>query len=152
VGRRRFEIEDSRRAPAAPDVVLDRILAPETWPEWQSEILSVAGPKQVEVGDVVRGRARLLGFDVEGHSTSLEVTPESYLEDVIVGVRMRVKYSVAPDEGGSRVTHRLESELPRGVAGSVLAFLLRRRLRRMQARLLDDLVRQTAAGTTRARG
>jgi hypothetical protein len=152
VSQRRFEIEDSRRAPAAPDVLLARILTPETWPDWQSEILSVAGPPKVEKDDVVRGRAKLLGFEVEGHSTTLEVTSDSYLEDVIVGVRMRVRYSVAPNGSGSMVTHRLESELPRGIAGSILAFLLRRRLRRMQARLLEDLVRQSSTDTTRPRG
>jgi hypothetical protein len=127
-------------------------LAPETWPSWQSEILSVTGPERVERDDVVRGRAKLLGFDVEGHSTSLEVTGNSYLEDVIVGVRMRVKYTVAPHGEGSTVTHRLESELPRGAAGRILALLLRRRLRKMQARLLDDLVRQTSASVPQTPG
>jgi hypothetical protein len=143
---RPFEIEDSRHADCSPEALLDVILTPATWPEWQSEILSVEGPDRVAKNDVVRGDARLLGFEVEGHSTSLDVTGDSYLEDVIVGVRMRVRYSVTPDGEGSRVTHRLESRLPSGVAGRVLALFLRWRLRRMQATLLDDLVRQGPAG------
>jgi hypothetical protein len=137
---RRYEIEESRHARCAPEVVLDQILTPATWPQWQSEILSVEGPERVDTGDVVRGDARLLGFDVEGHSTTLEVTPDSYFEDVIVGVRMRVRYTVSKDGDGTRVTHRMESDLPRGIAGGLLSLFLRRRLRRMQATLLNDLV------------
>lgn len=144
--RHRFEIEDSRHADCAPAVLLEKIRAPATWPAWQSEILSIQGPRIVETGDVVRGEAKLLGFRVEGHSTSLEATEESYLEDVIVGVRMRIRYSVVADGDGSRVTHRLESDLPQGMAGRVLAILLRRRLRKMQSALLDELVVESCTG------
>lgn len=147
-----FVIEDSRHAAAAPDRVLERVLAPSTWPEWQSEILATDGPEKLGPGDVVRGRARLLGFEVEGHSTSIEVTDDAYVEDVIVGVRMRVRYSIRPEGDGSRVTHRMESDLPRGISGRVLAFLLRRRLRKMQAYLLDELVRQTSTDRARLSG
>lgn len=139
-----FVIEDSRHAAAPPGVVLGRVLAPATWPEWQSEILSAEGPEKLAPGDVVRGRAKLLGFEVEGHSTSIEVTDDAYVEDVIVGVRMRIRYSIQKEGDGSRVTHRMESDLPRGVSGRVLSFLLKRRLRRMQAYLLDELVRGSA--------
>ena len=147
--KQRFEIEDSRRAECPPDAVLGRILAPATWPGWQSEILGVEGPERLTQGDVVTGEAKLLGFQVEGHSTSLEVTPDSFLEDVIVGVRMRVRYSVVPEGNGSRVTHRLESDLPRGAAGSVLSLFLKWRLRRMQKMLLVDLVRACEEDTSR---
>lgn len=138
----RFEIEDSRHANCPPETVLNRILTPASWPEWQSEIIRVEGPARLQPKDVVTGDAKLLGFHVEGHSTSLEVTPDSFMEDVIVGVRMRVRYSVAPDGDGARVTHHLESRLPGGVAGKILSLFLRWRLRKMQKMLLDDLVRQ----------
>ena len=113
---------------ARPEVVLERILTPATWPEWQSEILRVEGPERLSEGDVVLGDAqasRLRGRRPQhlagGHSRLL-------LEDVIVGVRMRVRYTVSPDGNGTRVTHRLESDLPRGVAGRVLSVFLRWRL------------------------
>lgn len=147
-----FVIEDSRHATAPPEVVLRRVLAPATWPEWQSEIVSTDGPEKLGPGDVVRGHAKLLGFEVEGHSTSIEVTDDAYVEDVIVGVRMRVRYSIAKEGDGSRVTHRMESHLPRGISGRVLALLLRRRLRRMQAYLLDELVRRSATEDARLPG
>lgn len=149
---RHFEIEDSRHAACPPGRVLARILSPSTWPEWQSEILAVEGPERLQTGDVVHGDAKLLGFEVEGHSSSLEVTPDSFLEDVIVGVRMRVRYSVEADGDGTRVTHRLESRLPTGIAGRVLSLLLRWRLRKMQARLLEDLVAQCGAGSSASAG
>ena len=138
--RRPFQIEDSRHAECAPEVVLDRILTPATWPEWQSEILRVEGPEKLSAGEAVLGDAKLLGFKVEGRSTALEVTPDALAQDVIVGVRMRIRYTVERDGDGARVTHRLESDLPRGVAGGVLSLFLRWRLRRMQKMLLDDLV------------
>jgi Polyketide cyclase / dehydrase and lipid transport len=150
VKRERFVIEDSRRAPSSPETILNRIASPVTWPDWQSEILSVEGPERVREGDVVHGDAKLLGFQVEGHSSILEVTPDSLFEDVIVGVRMRIRYEVVPDGDGAVVTHRLESDLPRGVAGRVLAVLLKWRLRKMQSMLLDDLVR--GAGTGNSKG
>lgn len=120
--------------------MLDHILRPATWPEWQSEILSVEGPERLVPGDAVLGDAKLLGFKVEGRSTSIEVASDAFVQDVIVGVRMRVRYTVERDGDGARVTHRLESRLPRGIAGSLLSVLLRWRLRKMQKMLLDDLV------------
>ena len=137
-----YTIELSRVARCRPDDVIERVLAPSTWPEWQSEILSTTGPQRLAAGDVVRGDAKLLGFEVQGHSTALEVRDDTFFEDVLVGVRMRVRYSVKEAPNGTVVTHRLESDMPRGVAGRVLAFLLRGRLRKMQRTLLDDLVAQ----------
>jgi hypothetical protein len=91
-------------------------------------------------GDAVLGDAKLLGFLVEGRSTTLEVSSDSFAHDVIVGVRMRVRYTLERDGDGVRVTHRLESRLPRGIAGSVLSVFLKWRLRKMQRMLLDDLI------------
>lgn len=145
---RRFAIEGARRADCGPDELLTRILTPQTWPSWQSEILRVEGPARLAPGDVVTGDAKLLGFEVEGRSTALEVAADAFEEDVIVGVRMRVRYEVARNGRGAQVSHHLETKLPRGAAGRVLAFLLKWRLRRMQRRLLDDLV----AGCERGRG
>ena len=144
-----FSIERTKRTDHPPEPVMDRVLAPATWPEWQSEILSTTGPERVAEGDVVRGRAELLGFKVEGISTAVEVSPSRFVEDVVIGVRMRVSYETATAEGGANVTHRLEMELPKGPAGRVLAFFLRRRLRRMQVTLLDELARQAGEDSAR---
>ena len=61
-----YTIEASTPASSAPAGVMRRILSPSTWPAWQSEIVSAEGPEPLEEGDVVEGRARLLGFDVRG--------------------------------------------------------------------------------------
>lgn len=121
-------------------------MAPATWPAWQPEIVETDGPERVDEGAVVRGRARMLGFDVQGHSTTRAVRPEVVEEDVIVGVHMVVRYELDEDEGGTTVTHRLELDPPRGVAGRLLALMLRRRLKRMQTTALRRLVLQAEAG------
>ena len=146
VEHQQFEIEETRRAPCPPEAVLDQILTPATWPEWQSEILRVEGPERLAPGDAVLGDARLLGFRVEGRSTSVEVSSDSFAHDVIVGVRMKVRYTVQPDGGGAQVTHHLETNLPGGVAGRLLSLFLTWRLRRMQTKLLDDLVTRCDEG------
>ena len=97
-------------------------------------------------GDTVEGAARLLGFTVEGRSSAGSVEPLAFEEDVIVGVRMRVRYEVEASEQGATVTRHLSAHLPRGPAGRVLSFFLKRRLRRMQAGVLDGLVRQAESG------
>lgn len=119
-----------------------RITTPRTWPEWQSEIVTAEGPERLAEGDVVEGRARLLGFDVRGKSTAHVVTAESFDEDVIVGVRMRVTYRVAPEAGGTVITHHMKADLPAGIAGTVLSWLLAWRLKKMQWMLLDRLSEQ----------
>jgi hypothetical protein len=139
---RRFEIEASTPSEAPPAGVLAYLRAPATWSSWQSEIVATHGPEVVGEGDVVNGDARLLGFDVTGHSSVLKVSPEEFQEEVIVGVRMRVTYSVKPIASGSVITHRMEADLPAGLAGSVLSLLLGWRLKRMQKGLLRRLARQ----------
>ena len=119
-----------------------RVLSPKTWPQWQSEIIATEGAEFIDEGDVVDGDARLLGFDVTGRSSTVAVSPESVDEDVIVGVRMRVSYSVAPAGSGSIVTHRIEADLPTGLAGSLLSLLLSWRLKKMQKTLLIALADQ----------
>ena len=126
-----------------------RVRSPKTWPRWQSEIVATKGPEPIDEGAVVDGDARLLGFDVTGRSTTLSVSPETVEEDVIVGVRMRVTYSVAPAASGSIVTHRMEADLPTGLAGSLLSLLLSWRLKKMQKTLLVALSEQ-ASGQTEA--
>lgn len=124
-----------------------RVRSPETWPQWQSEIVATTGPEVIDEGDVVDGDARLLGFDVTGRSSTISVSPETVEEDVIVGVRMRVTYSIAPAGSGSIVTHRMEADLPTGIAGSLLSLLLGWRLRKMQKTLLVALSEQASAQT-----
>ena len=134
-----LEIERSMTTRATADAVMRRITTPATWPQWQSEIVTAEGPERLAEGDVVEGRARLLGFDVRGKSTAHVVTPEVFDEDVIVGVRMRVTYSAAPGPHGTVVTHRMKADLPAGLAGTVLSWLLTWRLRKMQVTLLERL-------------
>ena len=113
------------------------------WPSWQPEIVATEGPKRVAEGDIVSGHARMLGFHVEGRSRAVEVTEDVFEEDVVVGVAMRVRYEVYPEAGGCRVVHRLESQMPAGLTGRVLAFFLRGRLRRMQKSAVERLVTQS---------
>jgi hypothetical protein len=63
-------------------------------------------------GDVVRGEADLLGFEVAGLSTATRVEETLFEEDVIVGVRMRIGYRVHADGAGTLVTHSLLADLP----------------------------------------
>jgi len=121
---------------------MDLILDPASWPRWQPEIVATEGPDRLSTTDVVRGRATMLGFNVQGHSTATEVGPDTFVEDVIVGVRMRVTYTTAASAEGATVTQSLVSDLPTGLWGRVLSFFLRSRLRRMQRAALDELVRQ----------
>ena len=118
---------------------MEQVLAPETWPEWQSEIISVSGPPRVSPGAVVQGKAELLGFHVSGHSTSIEVSPTSYEEDVVVGVQLRVRYEVVPAGKGAAISRTLIADLPGGPMGRILSFFLARRLRKMQVELLGAL-------------
>ena len=142
---RRFEIESSSPSSASGEQVLGRIRRPETWPEWQSEIIATRGPAHLAEGDVVDGDARLLGFDVTGRSSTGRITEERFEQDVIVGVRMRVSFRVTPAGSGSIVTHRMEADLPSGVTGSVLSMLLAWRLKRMQNHLLRALSEQAGS-------
>jgi hypothetical protein len=116
-----------------------------TWPDWQSEIVSVEDRGPLATGEVARGEADLLGFEVHGHSTATDVSVSRFEEDVVVGVRMRICYEVRPDGWGSVVTHSLVADLPGGVCGSVLAVVLRWRLRRLQRTALAGLARQSEA-------
>ncbi len=139
----RFTIEASADAAAAPERVLDIIKRPSTWPRWQSEIVSTSGPRVLECeGDVVIGRAEMLGFKVDGQSVATTIEPHRFVEDVVVGVGMTVTYEVVPSADGATITHRLTSELPRGPLGRVLSFFLKRRFRKMQRNLLSALVAQ----------
>lgn len=143
---RHFDTEASVPSQASPSDVIRYVRSPATWPKWQSEIVAVDGSGTVREGDVVDGDARLLGFDVTGRSSVVKVTGDAFEEDVIVGVRMRVSYAVSPTASGSTITHRIQADLPSGIAGSVLSFLLSLRLKRMQRNLLAALSHQAARG------
>jgi hypothetical protein len=138
----------SKRTSAPLDALMQRIVRPATWPQWQAEIVAMEGPEVVTTGDIVHGTAKLLGFHVVGNSVLVSVEEGSLTEDVLVGVRMKIHYEVS-DEGSERVvTRRIDATLPEGLAGRVLSFFLKRRLVRMQERLLDDLVGQAEAGSS----
>ena len=96
-------------------------------------------------GEVARGEAEMLGFEVHGHSTATDVGPGCFEEDVVVGVRMRIRYDLAPTDDGVVITHRLSAQLPGGPSGRVLSFFLRRRLRHLQRVALDRLAAHSEA-------
>lgn len=122
------------------------LLDPSTWPAWQPEITAAAGPAPLGEGDVVRGNARMLGFDgVEGRSVATSSGDKFFEEDVVVGIGMTIRYEVLPDGNGSVVVHRLESMLPAGPAGRLLSLMLRWRLRRLQRTALNRLAAQSEA-------
>jgi hypothetical protein len=126
---------------------MQKLRRPATWPEWQSEIIESNGPESIGPGDVVRGRAEMMGFDVDGQSVTESVDGSSLAQDVVVGVGMRILYTVRETSEGTSVTHRLVSELPAGAFGVPLSFFLRRRLRKMQKMLLEELVAQAEASS-----
>ncbi len=132
----------TRSTAAPPERVMELVRAPRSWPQWQPEILVAEGPPLLDAGDVVRGHARLLGFGVQGHSTAVAVAADSFEEDVIVGVRMRVRYEARRHDRNTVLTRRLVAELPWGPAGRVLSFFLRRRLLKMQESVVAELVRR----------
>lgn len=143
--RPRFVIEASRTASCDPEAIMAMVRDATSWPAWQPEIVATAGSGRLEVGDVVEGRARMLGFDVHGRAHAERSTETGFSEDVIVGVRMRVHYDVMQRDGRTIVTARLETRLPTGLSGRVLSVFLKRRLARMQKIALERLVAQAEA-------
>ena len=139
---RRFVIESSRTSSRSAAEVMGLVQQPDTWPDWQPEIISTEGPEIFELREVVHGWARMLGFEVQGQSTIVTADATSYVEDVVVGVRMHVVYRVESDPNGCRVTRRLEADLPGGVSGRILGLFLRLRLKGMQDKVLDALAGQ----------
>ena len=99
-------------------------------------------------GDVARGKAHMLGFHVDGHATAVDVGGSYIEQDVIVGIRMGIRYEVKPIEGGAMITHTLNAQMPSGISGRILAVFLRRRLRWLQRTALENLVLQSEAGTS----
>lgn len=142
-----YEIEDEIRVNASSEAVMERILDSTTWPRWQSEIRSTSGPDRIEAGDEVSGDASLIGFHVEGVSRAVEVDGGNFVEDVIVGVRMRVRYRVERDGDETVIRRRIETRLPGGALGSLLTRVLKGKLRRMQKRLLEELADQASEGS-----
>lgn len=140
---RPFLIQSTERARCTPDAVMDRLLDASTWPAWQPEIVTAEGPERLTAGGVVEGTATMLGFGVHGRSVVSSLEQESVEEEVIVGVRMRVRYEIRPSNDGCEVVHQLECDLPAGLAGRVLSVFLRFRLRKMQRTALRRLVAQS---------
>ena len=137
---RTYKISDARRAACSADAVMKVLTDPGTWPRWQSEIIETSGPNPLEEGDEVGGRAELLGFHVGGRSKTIRADGVSFVEDVIVGVRMVVEYEVVEGAEGTTVTRHLTAFLPGGISGRILSFLLKRRLKAMQKGVLEALV------------
>lgn len=146
--KRTFAIQSTVPAACPPKRVMDLLLDPSTWPNWQPEIVSTKGPDRVGTGDFVNGKASMLGFYVDGWSRATSVDERSFSEDVVVGVGMTVRYSVTATPQGTNITHTLVSDLPGGVAGRVLSLLLRWRLKRMQRVALRRLVAQSETVST----
>lgn len=138
----RFVTTRSKSARCAPEAILGLVKRPATWPDWQQEILSTEGPNVLEAGDVATGQASMLGFNVRGQAVAQRSTERAFSHFVVVGVGMTVSYEVEETSAGVEVTHRIESDLPTGLLGTLLSFFLKRRLRRMQSKLIDALVIQ----------
>ena len=137
----------SKRTHASVDALMRLVVHPASWPDWQDEIVAMEGPDRVATGDIVHGTAKLLGFHVVGNSVMVAVDERSLTEDVVVGVRMKIHYEISDDGSERLVTRRIDATLPRGLSGRVLTLLLKRRLVKMQERLLVDLVAQAEAGS-----
>ena len=144
-GRNHYRISDEVEARADRSTIMRRVLGPKTWPEWQAEIKAVEGPDRIEEGDQVSGDAELVGFRVQGRSDAHVVDHGLFIEDVIVGVRMVITYELEPTDHGTRVKRTLEADLPGGFLGALLSIVLRAKLRRMQKKLLRELVSQAEA-------
>lgn len=129
---------------ASAETALGQLRDPATWPAWQSEITRAEGPAPLQEGDHVIGDANMLGFAVGGRADVVAAGDGEVEHDVIVGIRMNVRYTLEPAGDGWVLTHRLIAELPRGLSGRVLSVFLKRRLRRMQKKLLDDLAASIA--------
>lgn len=140
-GRRFFRIQHVRRVDAGAEHVVAVVRQPARWPEWQPELVSAEGPEVASEGDLVLGRAHMLGFHVDGVSRILEAGEDHLEHEVVVGVRIRMRYEVAPDPAGAAVTHRLTVSLPGGPSGRVLSLFLRPRLRAMSRAVLEGLSR-----------
>ncbi len=134
----RFETVGRQVTSASPDQVMRTLRDATTWSRWQPEIQHAEGSESLAPGDAVVGKASMLGFAVHGRSTIVEVGELSLEEDVIVGVRMRIRFEIS-DGGGTTVTHRLSSDMPGGAMGRVLTFFLKRRLVKMQRTALKQL-------------
>lgn len=145
---RTFTLSGSRLASCEPATILALVGDATKWPSWQPEIKSIKGPTAMVSGDVARGKARMLGFHVDEHATAVDSGGDFFEQDVIVGVRMGIRYEVKHIEGGTMITHTLIAQMPSGISGRVLALFLRRRLRWLQRTALENLVVQSEAGTS----
>jgi hypothetical protein len=129
---------------ASAETALAQLRDPSTWSTWQAEIGRAEGPAPLGEGDHVTGDASMLGFAVGGRADVVSADERGIEHDVIVGIRMNVRYTIEPAGDGWVLTHRLTADLPRGLSGRVLSIFLKRRLRRMQQRLLGDLSQSIA--------
>ncbi|MDQ4065726.1 MAG: SRPBCC family protein [Actinomycetota bacterium] len=152
LGRKRFTIEDFVETRAEPDAVMAMLRDPATWPRWQSEIETTSGPSPLERGDDVNGFARMIGFQVEGRSRTVDVSDRSLVEHAIVGVGMRITYRVERSGSGTRIVRTLDAILPGGLLGKPVAWALRRRLRKMQKKLLAALAQAATTSPDHSRG
>jgi hypothetical protein len=59
------------------------------------------GRNRVDAGAVVHGDARMLGFHVTGQSVTDRVTDREFVEDVVVGVGMRITYRLEDGPDGT---------------------------------------------------
>jgi hypothetical protein len=78
---RTFRIHRSAEVSAPVDEVRRLLLDPATWSEWQPEIVNARGPAPMGDGDVARGEAKMLGFDVHGHTEVLAGRRDRRRED-----------------------------------------------------------------------
>jgi hypothetical protein len=142
--RKTLSLARSKVADAHPEAIMALLLDPSSWPRWQPEIGSAEGPRPLSTGDVATGRANMLGFRVLGRSTTLDASDDFFEQDVIVGVRMRIRYEVERSGETSLITHKLDCDLPSGILGRILSFFLVPRLKRLQETALDQLASRSS--------
>jgi hypothetical protein len=137
--RKTLSLARSKVADAPPEAIMALLLDPASWSRWQPEISSAEGPRPLTSGDVASGRANMLGFRVLGRSMTMDTGDDFFEQDVIVGVRMRIRYEVERSGDASLITHKLDCDLPSGILGRLLSLFLVPRLKRLQETALDQL-------------
>src|SRR3712207_4805235 len=70
------------------------------WPEWPPESTRSAVPREFDAGDVVQGDAEMLGVKVAGRADITGACRVAMEQDVIVGIRMKVRYEFTEVPGG----------------------------------------------------
>ena len=110
---------------APPTTVFELICAPERLPEWNVSVQHArrADPQApVGVGSRAIMTGRVLGQYLESETEVVEYDPPTaFVTRAIRGPRLTTRFSLSPDENGTRVQVDVNGELPGGAVGAFLA-------------------------------